>query len=526
MRRWFCFLAAAVVVAFLAAGCDENGAQYHVIQPSRRGTPHRRRADQPDKTRQTEEQRFAELMDLFADPDPKGRAYAAAEIRTLPRLAPQAVSVLILALGDPRPTVLPTTGEPTTPADEAATTLAEMGKPAIRPLLDVLKVTTSPIVREHAMDALLAIDEPGLVVPGEPAAPQQVKPAEESKEKQVVVPKTIREIPNVTVEIKKWQPVDLAAQFHKAVKAAKIQIAPPSDLGVYRKGKWHASKFVCDTKENWHNVKMLLNGGHGDYFLFLPGFAKVYPLVDGDHDLLALPSADYMLVSEPDEVAAENGACRYSVVWPGPDHTLKLGEKKIEIRVLADVQNARKVLFRVTPGEKDPRVLRLDLSAAGNCCALSLSDSEYFYIFDTKTLDVVTMLKGRFETMNQDGSVLIYNNGALEYHRLELKSKADKMIWFQTLTKWGFMLSPNGNFCVCLTENHGPNYIDVYVNSTGQYFHIDAPCERDWFEKWYLNNDGTIYASSGTYAYRNGAYVWATKDEKRPDGLSIEAKQF
>mgnify|MGYP006307012569 CR=1 FL=1 len=127
--------------------------------------------------------------------------------------------------------------------------------------------------------------------------------------------------------------------------------------------------------------------------------------------------------------------------------------------------------------------------------------------------------------MNADGSIIIYNHD-LEYRRRELKSKREKVLWTQMLTKWGFMLSPDGNFCVCLTESHGPNYIDVYVNSKNQHWHIDHPITRDWFARWRIENNGTIYAGSGVYAYRHGRYVWATPGEAAPKGLRITPEQF
>lgn len=108
----------------------------------------------------------SELTTQLSSPDPAARARAACGLREIGREAATALDALVAMLGDDAPVEQSGCGGRwrvglewlTTPGEQAAAALAEIGRPSVDPLLRALK-HTSAFARRNAAWALGAIGE-------------------------------------------------------------------------------------------------------------------------------------------------------------------------------------------------------------------------------------------------------------------------------------------------------------------------------------------------------------------------------
>jgi hypothetical protein len=206
---------------------------------------------------------------------------------------------------------------------------------------------------------------------------------------------------------------------------------------------------------------------------------------------------------------ADNG--RFECFFLSPEIIKRpIGPVHKSIDIIGDIKASRIYVF------EEPFLF----SEKGNAILLfSKSNDAFAYndvcVFDLDALQILYQYKegGDEWYMNYDASFLSFHKG-LMYHRINTKNQDREPITRQNLTKENFRFSPDGNFCAWKALNFGPSFVGIRRFDKNEYHRISIQDYVDYPLR--VENDGTIYARSGTYKYQDGKYVW-TFDHQRPD---------
>ncbi len=318
----------------------------------------------------------------------------------------------------------------------------------------------------------------------------------------------LEELLELNIVKKEWEPIDVTKKVREALGGRDWEFQRA--LGPYPHDYWTVQySFKVGDDE-----VLLSKEDFGTHFLCRNEPRRVYTLDWGDEKgQRGVGFPMYYIHGDNTEVA-ENGVVTYSLEGNPNTTTDKV--------VVANINTGKKLIFSEI-GNPPSHDLSNEFGLSGIGNRFLISRGSNYFVFNTSDNSIVDFSEeeGAFLITHEGKSILHHQD--YKYYARNVDTKEMIFLTDQNLSKVGWKISKNGMYWGCLRSMYPAFDIEVCVfgesESDRKNFIINHPVKNDYLGR--IDDDGTIHARSGQYAYRDGMYHWATKGEEPPSNLEI-----